>query len=266
MSTVASLTYVTAKTTDGKKHWVEGGVTEGRSNFTEENHRLTIHDLSDPATELKPSLDVNGFEVVSHAAVEKDFLNEEAIKSGYYKEMEEFLKGHTGASRIFLFDHTIRKPNTLRGPYPRVHVDQTTKAAYKRVEKHLPELASSLIQKRFQIINMWRPIENPAYKHPLAFADFSSVDVKQDSFATDRIDLDNPGVEPGETVALAYNEAHRWYYHKDLATDQVVLIKCFDSDGTVATFSPHTAFVDDQSDPSKPERQSIELRALVFYD
>jgi hypothetical protein len=265
MSTTAELTYVTAETTDGKKHWVEGGVSEAKSNFTEEVHSVTITDLS-LETEFKPTLNENGFEILSHAAVEKDFLNEEAIKSGYYKEMEDLLKTHTGASRIFLFDHTIRKPNTSRGPVSRVHVDQTTKAAYKRVERHLPELASSLIQKRFQIINMWRPIENPAYKQPLAFADFASVNLKEDLYPTDRIDLDNPDAEPGETLALAFNTTHKWYYHRDLAVDQVVLIKCFDSDGSYATFSPHTAFVDPQSDPEKPERQSIELRALVFYD
>lgn len=42
----------------------------------------------------------------------------------------------------------------------------------------------------------------------------------------------------------------------------------FDSiqDGTVAAFTPHTAFDDPSMPPDAPPRESIELRALVFYD
>ncbi|KAG8682604.1 hypothetical protein FRC08_014864 [Ceratobasidium sp. 394] len=52
-----------------------------------------------------------------------------------------------------------------------------------------------------------------------------------------------------------------------MTPDEVVLIKCFDSklDGSVATFTPHTA-IDVPTAPGTPERQSIEIRALVFYD
>lgn len=34
----------------------------------------------------------------------------------------------------------------------------------------------------------------------------------------------------------------------------------------VATYCPHTAFIDPLSAPDSSERESIELRALVFYD
>lgn len=44
----------------------------------------------------------------------------------------------------------------------------------------------------------------------------------------------------------------------------VVLIKCFDSDTSVARRSPHSAFryKENKEDPG---RQSIEVRALVLY-
>jgi hypothetical protein len=46
-----------------------------------------------------------------------------------------------------------------------------------------------------------------------------------------------------------------------------VLIKCYDSqDGGIATVTPHSAFVDPNTPANAPRRQSIELRALVFYD
>lgn len=42
----------------------------------------------------------------------------------------------------------------------------------------------------------------------------------------------------------------------------------FDSiqDGSVAIFTPHTGFEDPTTPEGTPPRESIELRALVFYD
>ena len=42
----------------------------------------------------------------------------------------------------------------------------------------------------------------------------------------------------------------------------------FDSvqDGSVAVFTPHTGFEDPTTPKDAPFRESIELRALVFYD
>ena len=37
-------------------------------------------------------------------------------------------------------------------------------------------------------------------------------------------------------------------------------------DGSVAIFTPHTGFSDPTTPEGTPLRQSIELRALVFYD
>lgn len=45
-------------------------------------------------------------------------------------------------------------------------------------------------------------------------------------------------------------------------------VRSFDSkqDGSVAVFTPHTGFKDPQTSKDAPLRESIELRALVFYD
>jgi hypothetical protein len=40
----------------------------------------------------------------------------------------------------------------------------------------------------------------------------------------------------------------------------------FDTKEDVARLTPHTAFVDPTTRADAPARQSIELRALVFYD
>ena len=91
--------------------------------------------------------------------------------------------------------------------------------------------------------------------------------------------------ERGETWAVkpppsSSHGQHRWYYKYAQRPDEVLLIKCFDSDTTnEARRTPHSAFevpprhfddgdsegdVDD-SLPNKSGRESIEVRALVFY-
>jgi len=55
----------------------------------------------------------------------------------------------------------------------------------------------------------------------------------------------------GETYAVSYNPAHRWYYAPGMDRDEALLIKCYDSveDG-VARFVPHTSFDDPATPPS----------------
>jgi hypothetical protein len=56
------------------------------------------------------------------------------------------------------------------------------------------------------------------------------------------------------------------FYYFELEVDENV--GSFDSvqDGSVAVFTPHTAFEDPTTPKDAPLRESIELRALVFYD
>lgn len=70
----------------------------------------------------------------------------------------------------------------------------------------------------------------------------------------------------GETYAVLPNEAHRWYYLHGQTPEEPLLIKCFDSklDGR-ARRVPHTAFENKAYVDSYP-RESIEVRALVFYE
>ena len=52
-----------------------------------------------------------------------------------------------------------------------------------------------------------------------------------------------------------------------MRTDEVLLIKCFDSrdDGAVARFARHTAFADPTTPQDAPPRESIELRTFVIF-
>ncbi|WPH04500.1 Hypothetical protein R9X50_00739100 [Acrodontium crateriforme] len=230
-----------------------------------ETQQSVVHDIS--GEEDKYTLDSHGFQIYNHESEEKDFVDDEQIKAKYYPETEQLLKDATGAARVFIFDHTIRRAQpdnqggvNLRGPVRRVHIDQSYTASEQRVTHHLPKEANELLKKRFQIINVWRPIKQ-IFKDPLGVADAHSV---PDS------DLVPVGLiypdRRGETYTVRPNPDHRWYFKYGQKPEEVTLIKCYDSlvDGR-ARRVPHTAFTN-PSEEDKPSRESIEVRALVFYD
>ncbi|KAI0041994.1 hypothetical protein FA95DRAFT_1598697 [Auriscalpium vulgare] len=236
-----------------------------QSNIVPEPYPATIHDVR--GKEDTVSLDTTGFAFIKHVSEEKEFIDEEAIKSKYYKEVEEILKKEAGAKKVFIFDHTIRRPSadgqpqdTTRGPVTRVHVDQSFKAGLDRVRHHLPEDADRLLQGRVRIINVWRPIGNPVAHHPLAVADWRSLNPDEDLISTRHIYPDREGA----TFSVKYNPKHQWYYQSNQTPEEVILIKCFDTDDSGARLTPHTAFLDSTSPTDAPQRQSIEVRALVF--
>lgn len=260
-----------------------------QQNFDTEPIEMTINDIR--GHEEETHIDVTGFQALhSPSTVDADLIlngTEEQVKDVYYGEVEELLKRVTGASHVVFFDHTIRqmRPGQLddspskRQPVLRAHVDQTPISAHTRVKRH----ASNLSWKRFQLINVWRPLKNPVYDYPLAVADFRSIDVINDLVPTTLVYP--PPLPNGETYSVAYNPRHRWCYWSKMTPDEVLLLKCYDSasralstvnesaapvDETllrdVAGVTPHTAFYDAQGAKEGPSRQSIEVRALVFYD
>jgi len=249
------------------------------------------------------STDTSGFAVYNYPAKEKSFTDDQAVRDGYYGEVEQLLRDKLpGIKKVVIFDHTIRRrvKDSPRQPVQQVHVDQTPNAAAVRVRRHLPEdEAEGLLKGRYQIINVWRPIETPATDFPLAVVDWRSTQpadfVKVDLLYPKREatngthDDDDRGKEvlpdatsasstagyeiKGETYGVQPNESHKFYYYKDMTPDEVMFIKCFDSFSQVnggkkglADSTPHTAFVDPQTPTDAPGRQSIEVRCLVFYD
>ncbi|KAJ6475728.1 hypothetical protein C8R47DRAFT_1187187 [Mycena vitilis] len=240
-------------------------------NFTLESHQVQIHNLR--GNESAATLDTAGFQLFKHPAKHTSFANDAEVEKEYYPESIELIKQLTGASRVVLFDHTIRRrrPNEIddspnrRQPVSQTHIDQTNKSAVDRVHRHLPaEDVPELLKHRFQIINLWRPISHPAFDWPLALCDFRSVDPSKDVLP---VTLVYPNRE-GETFGVKYNPNQKWTYFSGVAPEELVLIKCYDSlqDGSIALFTPHTAFSDPATPKGAPLRESIELRALVFYD
>jgi hypothetical protein len=241
---------------------------EPRSNIVPEPHALPIHDVRSVADSV--SLDREGFALVRQHSAVKDFYDDEEVKRLYYREAEQLIKNVTGADRVFIFDHTVRKridgaadlrDGSPRQPAWRVHVDHTAKSGPQRVRDLIPDEADELLKGRVQIINLWRPIRGPLRDAPLAVCDARTVEfdelVGSDLVYPNRV---------GETYSVKFSPAHRWFYAPEMAADEILLLKCFDSktDGR-ARFAPHSAFVDPTAPADAAPRESIELRTLVFH-
>jgi hypothetical protein len=83
-----------------------------------------------------------------------------------------------------------------------------------------------------------------------------------DLIATDLVYRDRVG----EVYSVRYSAAYEWYYYPRLKRDEALLIKTYDSlENGTARFSAHSAFEDPTSSPDASPRESIEVRALVFF-
>jgi hypothetical protein len=213
-------------------------------------------------------LEVNGFEFVEHATTVKDFFDPEELKRVYYPEVEALIKKVSGASRVVVFDHTLRsgdeaerEAKLVREPVLNVHNDYTEWSGPQRVRDLLPDEAEGLLERRFAIIQVWRAINQPIQSNPLAIADAKSLAAKDLIRAERRY----PN-RVGETYRVAYNPEHRWYYFPLMRRDEALVFKVFDSakDGR-ARFTAHSSFEDPTTPAGAPARQSIEARTLAFF-
>lgn len=108
-----------------------------------------------------------------------------------------------------------------RQPVSNAHVDQTPKSARDRVYRHVAEKADELVKHRFQIINLWRAIENPAVDWPLALCDFRSVQAEKDVVPVTLIYPERTG----ETYGVRFNPEHKWKYFHGATPEEAILIK-----------------------------------------
>ena len=214
------------------------------------------------------TLDHNGFKLVEHRTAVRNFFDKPRIETDYYPEVEQLVKQHTGASRVVVFDYTLRsgdeperEAKLVREPIHSAHNDYTEWSAPQRVRDLLPDEAETLLAGRFAIIQVWRAINQPIESNPLAIADAQSVPFADLMIAERRY----PN-RVGQTYRLRYNAAHRWFYFPHMRRDEALVFKVFDSaqDGR-ARFTAHTAFDDPGTPPVARPRQSIEARALAFF-
>jgi len=179
------------------------------------------------------------------------------------------VKELTGASKVVVFDHTLRaeddqtrEEKKVREPVRRVHNDYTEWSGPQRVRDLLPAgEAESLLRHRFAVIQTWRPIRKPVQTAPLAIADARSL-APQNLIATERRYPDRVG----EIYHITFNPDHHWFYFPNMQRNEALVFKTYESakDGR-ARWTAHAAFDDPTSPPDAPARESIEVRTLAFF-
>ncbi len=234
---------------------------------------VDIHDGWSRAAQF--SADREGFEIhpflpASGGTCFDQFDDDAAVKSTFYAQVVDHVKRHTGAQRVVVFDHTIRKrlpadlkvQTTVQRPAVLlVHSDYTVKSGPQRVRDILPDEADALLSRRVAFFNVWKPLYRRVEELPLAMCDATTHD------PADMLRMDLKYRErTGEIYVMRHNPAHRWYYFPQMEADHALLLKTYDSetDGR-ARFMGHTAFEDPTTPPNAPKRESIEVRTMAFF-
>lgn len=255
-----------------------------RANIKLERHTISIHDIRSRSKPL--SFWQHGFQMLPFQSAMKysDFDDDNIVKEIYLREAANNLRDFLGAQKVQIFEHTVRKRHETfpistgeayrwNQPTSIAHVDTTTPWAVDMAKRLNPD-EKELGAHRLQCVNMWKPLKGPVRDWPLALCDPASMDV-------------NNGMEPCDLVypdyvvenrQLYWNERLDWWWCPDQQEGEAWIFLQSDTDPSTrpgmfvkhpgqiaADYStvPHTAF--DLGLDGEP-RESIELRALVFYE
>ncbi|CAF3704942.1 unnamed protein product [Rotaria sp. Silwood1] len=273
---IGNINYLTS-TTDGCSPWsmISSIPAASRTNFVQASVRITIHDLR--GKEKSVNLDTNALEVLEYnGSIQEEFEEGSQAQQTYYEEISDILKKRLGASRVFIYEYTFRSrgpprsdeqlDKTHRNPVFYPHVDISAAGAPRVVEKWIDkEEGEKLMQNRFQIINVWRPLgPNPITEKPLTICDYRSVDVEKDVHP---LTIHGAGYHStAYTMSRNAQDAHIWYYLSKMRSDEMFVLKMFDSKTDVAQFAYHTAFINENEPTPNVEEKSLEIRCLIFYD
>ncbi len=292
---------------DGSDAAVEGVVLDERS--------MVVHDARQLGGAERRTCERHGFELATRplARADLDFFHHREVAEDYYPDCARFVREATGAAHVFAFDHNIRSATgkesqrrieggqQVQGPAHLVHGDYTLRSAPERLQQLAkppsgndtlrsllppgrslvdPEVAGPALagDTRFAIINVWRNIaQEPVATHPLALCDGTSV--QPDDLVVFEIHYQD---RIGENYFAKHAAGHAWYTYPAMTRDEALLIKQWDSAGTLArsdgaradgddpaapcTFSFHSAFEDPATPPDAPERWSIEVRCIAVYE
>lgn len=251
-------------------------------NSDEYMNMVEMEVLIKDARSLKMSFGVDGFELFQNTTsltTDDFYTNPDNIIGTYYREMEEMIQKQTGAANVEIFNYTLRhaKSNQSSSVIDKInhgyahgaHADYTAQSAedvFKRIA------AKDFEKGRFMLINAWRNISaTPVGDNHLAIVHGSSI-TKPDDFIS--VDVFSKGDEStvktqhvqSHQLWARHADRHQWYYFSKMQKNEVLLFKQWDSDSTASVRTCfHSAFKDPHAENTTPPRESIEVRAIVFF-
>ncbi|RWA09810.1 hypothetical protein EKO27_g5301 [Xylaria grammica] len=245
--------------------YVRGLTTEEypRQNFTNLDYTVQFQDARQEMSSFK--LDTHGFEFHRDDGIDEELVgairrkDKPFITEKYYPVVDNIIKTKTGAQRVIIFDHTYRRRDPSLDPS--VNKDGNEQPA-SVVESSVTQ---GTTPRRFfgEECSVWRPINGIVEDWPLAVMDYRSVqrtDIHPTNIFKERHE------RMGQTVSINYNRDQKWFYLPNQSTNEVTIIKIWDSKEDAAKLCPHGAFPYADADTEAKPRESLEVRCLVFYE
>jgi hypothetical protein len=109
--------------------------------------------------------------------------------------------------------------------------------------------------------SIWKPLKGPLNDWPLTFCSSTTVEPED----LEAADLLYPDLAT-ENYQVYHHQRHRWFYLSDHETTELIVFKQSDSDPTASAGVPHCSFCNPLTPSNELPRESIEARALVFWD
>ena len=235
--------------------------------------RITVTNARhlDPA----PTLDSHGFQLVV-GPTDLDLMDTDIVRGPFYQECRALLARATGCDEVRGGAHEYRNgfggqagprgvrptPNGSGGAYAQgIHADMSP-AVEDRFLTLVPD------ERHFESINIWRSANRETVRMmPLAVCDMRSVRPADIVFG----DGQNTGNIKQYTKVVDQRLIHgphqRWYYFSDIAPDEVLLFRQYDTRQEELNLRTvfHTAVEDPNSPSDAPMRYTIEVRMQAIY-
>ncbi|KPI37285.1 uncharacterized protein AB675_1585 [Cyphellophora attinorum] len=237
---------------------------------TARRSKIKLRDLR--AHEKEPTIDTEGFEILQldSAMQYADFGSTETIQHKYYPEIKTLLQAHFQPQRIEILEHNIRKRHRTfpiatgtdyhdLQPTTRVHVDYTESSMVEAAYKYLDVRADQF--DRIVALNVWRTLKGPLMDWPLAMCSAKTVDYATDLIACDLVNR----TSYSENMQVHYNANHEWWYLSGQLTSELLVFRQADTSREQVAGVPHTGFKHPKTTDQDHPRESIELRAFLFF-
>jgi hypothetical protein len=239
-----------------------------RSYWPAEEHSVEIRNVRPQAARL--SLERQGFMLLHQPTAVRDFHDAREARDVYYPEIAALVARLLNAEKVLVFGEVARSDSTDTGDGQRpaygAHVDYGERTVRQFAHDLLGSRdAESWLQRRFVLMNVWRPIRT-VYRTPLALCDGSSVMRSELNDSEVHGGLNDPNRPTLYGYTLSYGPQHRWYYVPRMEPGEVLIFKLFDSDATRVQWTAHTAFDDPTAAADAPPRESIEIRTISFLE
>jgi len=245
-----------------------------------------------------PRLAVNGFQRVEFdhgitsfsTEAQASGETEKQIKQRLYPAFKKLLQRVCpGAAEIIVFNHGLRSssvpqawspvgaPSTsaLKAPVKEAHSDFSPAVSPLVAKKLVPHIDE---RQRYTLVNLWMSVDqkNPVMQTPLAFLDSETVDDEDllDFFVHSGKNLEmtewdgqmDAKFRTKLKVTGASHENHAWFYFPKMEKHEAVIFKQYDSSSAESQCCIHAAIeLQEAGVRPLPERQSVEVRAIVVY-